>query len=785
MAVHKLYTFINITGLAVGLTAFILILLYIQYEFSYESQHHKAEKVYRVNLTQNHPNGAYKIASTMVPLGPVLKNTVPAVLDFIRIETAGKTMVSFQDKKFYEKEIIFTDQGFFNLFTIQVLAGNKETALANKFSVVLTQSNAEKYFGEQNPLGQTLNFDDQFSVTVTAVIADFPKNTHIDPGFLISFETIRDLTNDAFMNNWVTTRLETYLLLDESQPVASVEKDINAVLLRQGESEVERILTLEQLSRIHLYSDVTPFGDIRNVRIFLAIGILILVIASINFMNLSTARSSRRSKEVGLRKVVGATQWQLIIQFLSESVLVSLIALVLAIFLLVNVLPLFRDLTGQPLALPPFGDWPFYGMLLVITLIVGILSGSYPALYLSSFSPISVLKGRQTSGGKNTNLRRVLVVLQFSIAIALIISTLSISNQLDYMRNKKLGFKKDQIVVVPVMGENFREDTDAFKQELRRDANIIAVSGSILLPSRIGMYNNVTWEGAQENESIALIQNKVDYDFLDTYEIEIVNGRNFSREHASDIADYRRENVNGAMILNEEAVKRFGWKDPINKQVIQTFGTQRFYFNVIGVIKDFHFTSLHKKIQPLSLFLRPANPSNFSIKISTGDIQNTIAHIRKTWEKFNPKFPFEYYFLDETFGQTYLVEEKMQTLFSSFSLLSIFISCLGLLGLAAFAAEQRTKEIGIRKVLGASISNILLLLSREFTKWVFIANLIAWPCAWLYLNSWVDAFAYRAELAWWIFFIAAGLALFIALITVSSQVLKTAMANPVKSLRYE
>ncbi|MCZ6820401.1 MAG: hypothetical protein O7G31_13060, partial [Calditrichaeota bacterium] len=381
--------------------------------------------------------------------------------------------------------------------------------------------------------------------------------------------------------------------------------------------------------------------------------------------------------------------------------------------------------------------------------------------------------------------RNILVVLQFSIAIALIISTLSINNQLEYMRNKPLGFQKNQIVAIPVSGGEFCEDIEPFKQSLLKNSNIRAVTGSRLLPSRIGMYNNITWEGAAQDESLELIFNRVDYDFLDTYEIEIVNGRDFSHEYSFDVVDEQRENITGAVLLNEEAVRSIGWDNPIGKKVVQMFGDERYYFNVIGVIKDFHFRSLHEKIKPLSLFLKPNYPRYISIKIEPTDIQSTIAHIQATWRQFNPEFPFEYYFLDESFDRTYQSEEKLQTLFSSFSLLSLFISCLGLFGLAAFAAEQRTQEIGVRKVLGASVSELVLLLSKEFTKWVILANVIAWPIAYFAMNQWLQDFAYRINTTWSVFVLSGVAALAIALITVSVHAIRAAMANPVQSLRYE
>jgi len=785
MARQKSYTFINIAGLAVGLTCFMLVILYARYEFSYESQHQNADDIYRINVIQQHPNGAFKLSRSMVPLGPVLLEELPGVLDFARIEMAGKSLVQAGDKKFIENNVIFTDQGFFRLFTIPVLQGDKAAALSEKYAVVITESMAKKYFGEQNVLGKTLLMDNELSLKITAVIKDFPENTHLKIDFAVSFITLQDLTSDAYLTNWVTTRLLTYILLSPGQNITGLEHRATEIMAAHSSTEVKRALEFERFSKIHLYSEVTPFGDIHRLYLFLAVGILILIIASINFMNLATARSARRSNEVGLRKVVGAKRTQIIRQFLGESILTAFLALTLAIILLKNILPYFKQLSEQALIFPGFNDWQFYVLLIMITLLLGLLSGSYPAFYLSSSQPIGILKGKVGSGNRNKYLRTILVVLQFSITIALIISTLGIHHQITYLHHKNLGFVKNQIVVIPVNGTVFDEDTEVFKSALRRHPNIIGVSGSRLLPSRIGMYNNVTWEGAAENESISLIQNKVDYDFINLYQIEVIKGRNFSRDYSSDVLDYNRQDVVGAVILNETAASRFGWQNAIGKKVIQTFGTQRYLFTVIGVIKDFHFSSLRNRIAPLSLFLNPANPSFFSIKIGNGDIPETIKYIKTTWQDFNPQYPFEYYFLDETFEKIYQAEENLFNLFRYFSLLSIFIACLGLFGLAAFSAEQRTKEIGIRKVFGASVQGILLLLSKEFSRWIIIANLIAWPAAWFYLNSWLDEFAYRTEIAWPLFLLAGVMAIAVALVTISYQALKAATTNPIKALRYE
>ncbi|MEJ2636786.1 MAG: ABC transporter permease [Calditrichia bacterium] len=782
---QKVYSFINIAGLAIGLACFILIILYIRYEFSYESHHLNADRIYRVNVVQQHPNGIFRLSHSMVPLGKALAEEIPEIADYARIFNYGKAFVKYQEKKFNEDNIVFTDQGFLNIFTIPVIAGNKETALTNKFSLAITESMAKKYFGDQNPVGQTLLIDNEYPLQVTAIIKDFPKNTHITAGFLVSFNTLVEIAGEDFMDNWITTNLMTYVMISGNQNLIEIENKIENIYQARATPEVKKTFELEQLRRIHLYSQVTSYGDIRNVYIFLAIGILILLIASINFMNLSTARSARRANEVGLRKVVGANQGQLIKQFIGESIFITFLALFLALFIVESFLPVFRNLTGQELIFPAASDWHFYGLLFIISLSVGFLSGSYPALYLSSFAPVSILQGRTAAGKKGAKLRRTLVILQFSIAIALIISTLSVRDQIDFMRHKGLGFQKDQIIVIPaVSGEN-EKDINPFRQALLSSANIRGVTGSVSLPSRIGMYNNVTWEGASENESIALIHNRVDYDFLETYEIKIVQGRNFSPEFPTDIVDGKRKNNAGAIILNEEAVRRFGWDNPIGKKVIQTYGEQRFPFTVVGVVKDFHFASLHYKIRPLSLFLQTKYPRYISVKVTPVDLQKTIEYIQKTWNRFYPEYPFEHYFLDQTFEHAYQAEQKLQTLFGYFALLSIFISCLGLLGLAAFATERRTKEIGMRKVLGASVWNIIVMLSGEFAKWILIANLIAWPVAWYVMNRWLQNFAYRIDIGWWIFALAGGLALIIALLTIISQAVKAALANPVESLRYE
>ena len=782
---YKLYSIINLSGLAVGLACFILIILYINFEFGYESHNEKLPDIYRINVIQTARNDEFKSSYSMPPLGPAFKEGISEIKDYVRFYNTRESLIKYRDKSFYEKGVVYTDPGLFNVFTVPVIAGDPNTALSDKNTVVITESVAQKYFGEHNPLGQVLLLDNEDNLTVTAVVKDFPANTSIKPDIMVSFETIKNYDGgDRFLNNWISTTLLTYVLLQKNASVPEVENKINSIYESHTVEEVEKRLDLEPLEKIHLYSDVYGSGDIQYIYIFLVIGILILLIASTNFMNLSTARSAQRANEVGLRKVVGATRSSLVNQFLGESLIFSFTALILAILLVDLSLPEFTELTNQDLALPAFSDWTFYGLLLILAIILGLFSGSYPALFLSRFRPLSILRGKTGTGSRSETFRKILVVLQFSIAIGLIICTLTITSQIDYMQTARLGFQKEQILVLPVRGDELDDKIETFKQALSASPEITGVAGSWMLPTRIGAYNNVTWEGASENESIAIMQNKVGYDFLDTYELKLVAGRNFSREFASDMTNYQVEN-SGALIINEEAARRFGWKDPIGKKIIQVFGEKRYYFDVIGVVEDFHFSSLRNKINPLCLYLKPDNLGYVSIKFQAGRTESVLAFVEEKWNLFNPAYPFDYFFLDQKYADQYQSEERIGKLFRYFSFLAIFISCLGLLGLASYAAEQRTSEIGVRKVLGAKISDIVVLLSKQFMKWILLANIIAWPLAWIYMDKWLGDFAYRVDINYTLFVLAGIMALVIGLGTVMYQSLKAATANPVDSLRDE
>ena len=788
---HKAYSFINIAGLAVGMACFLLILLFVQYEFGYERHHKKADRIYRVNVEQHRPGGVFKTRSSPVPLAPALHNELPEVMQFTRFLSFGNSLVSFEDKQFYETDVYCVDPGVMEMFDFPFVLGQAETALADKNFVVITQDIAVKYFGREDPIGKSLIIDDGIPLNVTGVIQNHPKSTNMNPQILISFKTVESLVSPSYFTNWISQQLESYILLSPDHNVRDIENKIEVVFSKYKSPQDVRVLKLEQFKRMHLYSMTSNSKNIKTIYIFLAVGFLIILTACINFMNLSTARSTSRAREVGMRKVVGANRRQLIRQFIGESLVFSAISVVCALFLVYIFLPMLNSLTGQFVQFADIGRAGILLGLFGIVLLVGFLSGSYPALFLSGFKPALVLKGVLRTGKKGSMFRKVLVVAQFSITIILIACTMILGKQLSFMRNKDLGFKKDQILVLRNNNVELQENIQPLRDALLQNPQITGVAQSHQLPSSIGMYNDVTWEGAQDEERIELIFNEIDYNFLDTYEIELIQGRNFSKEFPTDSRFARQEGRSreqaGSVLLNEEAVKRFGWEEPVGKTVIQTYGETRLYFNVIGVIKDFHFSSLRNPIVPMNFFLREGGFRYISVKIRTEDTGKTLGSIEDTWKSLNPHIPFNSFFLDTVFEQRYQSEERLRKLFVYFSVLAIFIGCLGLFGLASFAVEQRTKEIGIRKILGASDSLIFILLSKEFTRLVLVASVFTLPLAYLAMSFWLKGYAYRININSHVFlFLCAALgALAIAWITVSFQAVKAARANPVDSLRYE
>lgn len=794
---YKFISFINLFGLTIGLTCCLLILTYILNELSYDKYNKNADRVYRVTRTFYDGNGKemLNLSTVAPPFGYYLPTDFPEIEKMTRLLNVGITPLRYKDKLINEPNVYFGDENLFDVFTVDVLKGNPKTALNDPYSVMLTEETAKKYFGNEDPINKVIRANDQFDVKVTGVYKDFPSNAHIHPNILVSFNTLKDsaiIGEENLRTNWGNNSFFTYILLPETYNIESMKKRFPAFLDKHmagqyGPNQPSKFtkLDLQKLSDIHLYShtdfEAEPNGDINRVYIFSAIALFILLIACINYMNLSTARSALRAKEIGIRKVVGASKKELVAQFLSESILLTCSAIIIAFVLLYLLLPWLNKVSSQNLSINILLKWQILVPLFLTPFVVGIISGIYPALFMSSFQPVKTLKGLFKVGGSNISFRKVLVVTQFAISIILIITTVVVFQQLRYMQNASLGYNKDHLITMAYSNQ-LNDRYEAFRNTLLQNSNIKAVGRS----SRIPTGRLLDGMGAQVpgNDSMVPVKADIrflatDYDFIPAYGIPLAAGRNFSRSFGTDTSNF---------IINEAAVKAIGWKS--NDQAVgKDFKYGQFSGHIIGVVKDFHFESLHEAITPLVFVLpQPSNQglfNNISIKISGQNIASSLETIKNTWQKFLPELPYQYSFFDENFARLYDAEHKQETIFTTFACIAIFIACLGLFGLSAFAISQRVKEIGVRKVLGANTTTIVTLLSKEFLKLVLIAAIVAFPIAWYAMHNWLQDFAYRINIQWWVFIIAAIAAAFIALITVGMQAVKAATANPVKALRSE
>jgi putative ABC transport system permease protein len=760
---NTVYTIINVAGLTVGLSAFILIALWVQEELSYDRFHEKADRVYRVVENQYYSNSeVFPVAVTPAPLGAHLKANFPETENAFRTQQTW-FLFDHGDKKINERGLI-ADPAILDVLSLPILKGDAKTALSDLNNIVLTEKLAKKYFPGADPLGKTVHINDN-DFKITAVIADVPENSHLHFDFLVSFELIKNFGWN--LDDWDNNSYYTYVLLREHASLDVVNAKIRQEIKKFVKDSRTEIY-LQPLTRIHLHSkftaDIGGHGDIQYVYIFSAVALFILIIACINFMNLSTARSVKRAREVGMRKVIGAYRMQLVGQFLAESILLSFIALFLAVVACQLLLPVFNEVAGKQLALSLRSSqiWIF---LVTISLVTGLVAGSYPALYLSSFKPVNVLKGTFKTGKGAVFFRQALVVTQFTLSIVLITGTILIYDQLSFIQDKRLGFEKENIIGFWGILSNYQ----SFKNELLTHPEIASVTTSGGDLTYVGSSSNrYEWEGKDPDNEVLLHQLSVDYDFIKTFKIELAAGRDFSREMVTDSSAY---------IVNEEAVREMGLGNPVGKRFNQ--GT------IIGVVKDFHFKSVRDKIEPLVMFIWQQQYAKVYIRLAPGKAQQGVAVVEEAYAKFNPDKPFEYSFLDEDFDEQYRSEQRTGIIFNYFAFIAIFISCLGLFGLVMFATEQRTKEIGIRKVLGASLQNVILLISTDFIKLVLIANVIAIPLAWYSMSQWLDSFAYHVDLRWTTFLIASVSSVFIAWLTMSYQSLKAASANPVESLRSE
>ena len=785
---QKGYSFINITGLAIGMACAIFILLWVQDELSYDGFHENKDNIFRVaTLFKNEGSEIYG-DDTSAPVAPFLKNNYPEIkeattVNFGWLTGNSRNIIKFGEKSFYTNDLILTDPSFFDIFSFPFLQGDKKTALENPNSVILTHSTAEKCFGSEDPMSKTIQVDGN-PVIVTGVVADVPQNSRLQFDVVLPLISVRNTNQGFFLTKWDAYGFETYVTLQQGVAINELNRKIDDLIIKNDPyfGDTAAHIFLQPLSKIRLFNADGSAGFMRYVYIFSTIAVIILLIACVNYMNLSTARSGKRAKEIGLRKVVGSKRSNIIRQFFSESMLYAFISFIISVYIVITFLPQFNELAGKQIAFNTVNPVFLFGFVFV-ALFTGIIAGSYPALYLSSFTPIDILNKSKSTGVKKSLLRKILVIFQFSLSIGLIISMIIVSYQVKYIRNAEIGFEKENVITLPISGkiENFVE---SFKNELKQNPGIVSVSLKSTSPlSPGGTSGTISWEGKNPEQQINWCYPMVDHDYFKTLNMKIVEGRDFSREIKSDLQE--------GFILNEEAVRQGNIENPIGKQIIVN-GSNGV---IIGVVKNAQLNSLRFTIQPVVYHLSRTFREQFQtlfIKIDSGEndrpfnkITASLAHIERVWKKFLPDAPFEYQFLDETLGNQYSMEIRISRILNTFTVLAIFLSCLGLLGLTSFMAEQRTKEIGVRKVLGASIPGIVILLSKEFAKWVLLANVIAWPLAYYFMSKWLQEFAYRINIGIGTFIASAVIAFIIALLTVSFLSIKAALANPIESLRYE
>lgn len=778
----KGYTLLNILGLTIGISFSLLLIFYVLDELSFDRYNKNAERIYRIVSYVNEPKNHMKWAGTQVPLGPELKKDYPEVEYSTRFLYTQRVMYKKGDSKSYEEKIFYADSAVFKIFTYEFLEGNPNTALDEPKSIVLTQSLAEKYFGKyKSVLGQPFENDHGDVYKITGVIKDIPKHSHIIFNALISTNS----QPPAFGNNWGSFGNFTYVLLKPNADPKVFEKKLLALYDKHmapifAQYNIKIHYGVQPLTSIHLHSDFTgepeELGSMSYIYIFSAVALFMLIIACINYMNLTTARSARRAKEIGIRKVTGSTHGQLIAQFLLESVILTIAALILSLGLVYLALPIFNGLAGKFISLGSLVNPQTLLILFLIVLFVGLVGGSYPAFYLSKFNPVSVLKGSLAKGSSNTTLRRILVVTQFSISMTMLICTWVVYGQLKYLRTKDLGFTKEQVLTVPIdLPGNNSSKVLAFKNQVKQISQVKAVSTANTVPGGNNVnFNLFSVEGKNGYTQKGIDCYQIDEDYLPTLGIKIVKGRNFTG--ATD--------TTRSIIVNEEMVKEFGWGEPIGKKVKFPGDTSNSYVEVVGVMKDFHQKSLYNPIAPLLLFYR-ANTDNVQIKLNATNISTAVAGVEAAWKANFQDAPFQYKFLDQDFDSQYSADKKRGKIFVGFSAFTIVITCLGLLGLIAFTTEQRQKEISIRKVIGANIASLVVLIVRNFVFLVGISCLIAFPLAWYFMHRWLELFPYKVGLKPGTFLLSALAVMVIALLTVGFHTIRVAMANPVRALRAE
>jgi putative ABC transport system permease protein len=784
---HRVFSGINLLGLAVGMASYLLITRYVAFERSYDAFNTKADRIYRIDCDTKTETEVLPTGLTAGPTGPSIKTNFPEVEQQVRIDF-NSFLVQNGTKRFQENSVIAADSTLFDIFTFPFVKGDPATALKYPFDCVLSEAGAKKYFGSEDPVGQSLRFDGKYTIRITGVIKDIPENAQFHGDIFLSMSTFSRL-NPHFAEGWGNFNWFTYLLLRPGANAARLQTALKPFVNKQTEDITKAIgmsyiLWLQPLRDVHLgptlhmYGVGEPTGSMTNVTIFSVVAIFILVIACINFVNLTTARAAERAREVGIRKAIGAARTQLTLQFLGESILLCLFAFVLALGLCNILQPVFTGLLDKNIPLNTGHD-AYIFELFGISVGIGVLAGVYPALVLSAFDPIAVLKGRFASTGKGLLMRRALVVFQFTISTALIIGIIVVYGQLRYMQNQDLGFKKDQIVAINFYGDSaVQANQELIRRELAAQPGVKGVTFSSNEPGTDP--NNWYLQVANPSgkmQGINLNFYVVDFDYFSRFGMRMAAGRTFSPEYTTDSTK--------AIVINEAAARSLGYTDP-TKALGKKYNMWGVDGTIVGIAKDFHYRGLQEAINPLGFrVMNPGFYSIISVGIDGGQIPSTLAALEQRWKELAPQRPFQYSFVDQDFAKLYSSEDRFQRVFLYFGLLAIFISCLGLLGLAAYSTIQRTKEIGIRKVIGASVPGIVALLSKEFLVLVFLALLIASPIAWFAMHSWLESFAYRTTIAWWVFPLAAGAAVLITFLTVGFHSIKAAVTNPVKALRAE
>ncbi len=778
---NKLYSLLNISGLAVGMASVILIALYVQDELGYDRYHQKGGRIYRVTVSTD-ATGIPSWIGTPAPLGPAFKQKFPEIEAAVRIDPLAfkrKSLVSFQDKSFYEERFVLADPNLFEVFDFKLLQGDPQNVLRHPANLVLSRSTAQKYFGNDDPIGKIITYDGKINFTVSGVMENVPANSHFLFDMVGSYEYLDEFYEFEVTRQWGMHNFYTYVLLREHAGVAELEAK-SAPFLSALKGQPVSAVHLQPITDIHLRSkvtrDPTHRGEVTSLYLYSAIAVVILLIACINFMNLYTANAEMRSREIGMRKVLGAHRRQLVWQFLGESLVFSMLALPFAVLFAELALPQFNRLAGKTLVIAYAKNlWLFAG-LFSLTAMAGLISGSYPALFMSAFQPVKMLRRKLAAGGsgkKALAFRNVLVIFQFVAAIVLIAGALIINSQMQFIRGKKLGYERENIVNVPIYSAATRETHQTFRNEILRHTKIVDATATSFTPSVERWREGLYFEGRTDADEHSFFRISGDFNFVELFGLELIAGRTFDKNLPADIQN--------SYILNESAVRAIGWnaEEALGKRFGNGDG------QVIGVVRDFLFRSLRREMQPLAINVMPRMFQYISIKIKPGEIPNTIGFLAEAWSKVNPGLPFEYYFYDTEFDQLYKADQRLQTVFGYFSFLAIFIAGLGLFGLSLFTTQRRTKEIGIRKVLGASVSGLIGLLLQGLFKLVLIASIFAWPVAYLAMQTWLQDFAYRAGFDVWTLIWATLTTLAIAVLSVSFQAIRAALANPVEALRYE